>query len=177
MSGDSEHLFVVFQLYIYQTSLLSNYSSKHEKNSRPSGKPDGCCGFKTCSGRVIQFTFFLFHKGLCGMWHGSQTQNSCKKKKQKNPRGMWVGERDYLRIQKESKIIHVSESRRPSRKKRATFQLQRKKVTTIKKKCFQTAQSQTFHWLSLKQKGALDTEIKWGNRKNSKPSEEICLMR
>lgn len=85
--------------------------------------------------------FFLFHKGLCGMWHGSQTQNSCKKKKQKNPRGMWVGERDYLRIQKESKIIHVSESRRPSRKKRATFQLQRKKVTTIKKKCFQTAQS------------------------------------
>lgn len=131
MSADSKHLFVVFQLYVYQTSLLSNYSSKHEKNSRPSGKPDGCCGFETCSGRVIQFTFFLFHKALCGMWHGSQTQNSCKK----TPKGYVGGRvRDYLRIEKESKIIHVTESRRPSCKKRETFQLQRKKVTTIKKK-------------------------------------------
>lgn len=38
--------------------------------------------------------FFLFHKGLCGMWHGSQTQNSCKKK-QKKPKG-YVGGREGL---------------------------------------------------------------------------------
>lgn len=86
----------------------------------------------------LHFFFFIKDCVGCGMVLRHKT---LAKKSKKNPRGMWVGERDYLRIQKESKIIHVSESRRPSCKKRETFQLQRKKVTTIKKKCFQTAQS------------------------------------
>lgn len=39
------------------------------------------------------------------MWHGSQTQNSHKK-----PKGYVGGRvRDYLRIQKESKIMHFTE--------------------------------------------------------------------
>lgn len=85
--------------------------------------------------------FFFFIKDCVGCGMVLRHKTLAKKVKKKKPRGMWVVERGYLRIQKESKIIHVSESRRPSCKKRETFQLQKKKVTTIKEKCFQTAQS------------------------------------
>lgn len=77
----------------------------------------------------LHFFFVMKDCVGCGM---ALRQNSCKK----TPKGYVGGRvRDYLRIQKkESKIIHVTESRRPSHKKKETLQLQRKKVTTIKKK-------------------------------------------
>jgi len=72
--------------------------------------------------------FFFFIQGCvgCGMVLRHKTP---AKKKTTNKEYVGGRLRDYLRIQKESKIIHVTESRRPSCKKGETFQLQRKKVT------------------------------------------------
>lgn len=70
----------------------------------------------------LHFFFFIKDCVGCGMVLGYKTPA-------KKPKGYVGGRvRDYLRIQKESKIIHVTESRRPSHKKRETFQLQRKKL-------------------------------------------------
>lgn len=46
-----------------------------------------------------------------------------------------------------------------------------------KKKMLSNCTVCAFRCFSLKQKGALDTEIKQGNRKNGETSEKICLMR
>lgn len=71
----------------------------------------------------LHFFFFIKDCVGCGMVLRHKTPAK------KTPEGYVGGRvRDYLRIQKESKIIHVTESRRPSPKKRETSQLQRKKL-------------------------------------------------
>lgn len=73
----------------------------------------------------LHFFFFIKNCVGCGMILRHKTPEKKKNPTKKIPKGYVGGRvRDYLKIQKENKISHVTESRRPSYERRETFWLQ-----------------------------------------------------